>query len=362
MNSVLNKYIIINFLKIVMNVTFIFIALGIMLNLFEEIEFFKDMNVGLSLPVSLTMMFIPNLIIMKLIPFIIFIASMWYLLSIRSSMDLLSLKIFGYSNIKIIFILSFTAFIFGIVLLLTVNPLTSSMVKIYETTKAKYSKDIDHLVSINKNGVWIKEKQNGNLRIITSKVLEKNFLYNVTIYNLQNNGKMINRIESQKANILDNNWQLQDVVIFDFGSNTSLSKFDNYEIISNYNSEKLNSLYRNLDTISFLDLVGDYEILLKRGYSEELLKERLNIFISMPIFLFLMVVLAAIFTIGSLKKSQNFYYIFISIISCVVIYYFKDLSIALGQTDRISLTLSVWMPIIAIGLFCSIGVIQINEK
>ena len=75
-----------------------------------------------------------------------------------------------------------------------------------------------------------------------------------------------------------------------------------------------------------------------------------------------MVIVASIFTIGSIKQRQNLYFILISILTCVVIYYFKDLSLALGQTERISLTLSVWMPIIAVSLFCSIGVIQINEK
>jgi len=75
-----------------------------------------------------------------------------------------------------------------------------------------------------------------------------------------------------------------------------------------------------------------------------------------------MVVLAAIFTVGSLKTKENFYYILVSILTCVAIYYFKDLSIALGQTEKISLVLSIWMPIILISLFCSIGVIQINEK
>ena len=75
-----------------------------------------------------------------------------------------------------------------------------------------------------------------------------------------------------------------------------------------------------------------------------------------------MVFLAAIFTIGSLKYKQNFYYVLISILTCVAIYYFKDLSIALGQTEQIGLILSVWMPLVLISLFCSIGVIQINEK
>ena len=54
--------------------------------------------------------------------------------------------------------------------------------------------------------------------------------------------------------------------------------------------------------------------------------------------------------------------IIVGLIACVLVYYFKDLSLALGQTNRISLSLAVWIPVITIGLFCSIGILQINEK
>ena len=50
------------------------------------------------------------------------------------------------------------------------------------------------------------------------------------------------------------------------------------------------------------------------------------------------------------------------LISTVLIFYFKDLSIALGQTDRIPLILSIWAPVVALSLFIFIGVLQINEK
>ena len=136
----------------------------------------------------------------------------------------------------------------------------------------------------------------------------------------------------------------------------------NYEFESKNTTEKITSLYKNLNTISFLDLILNYFELNEKGYSKKLLNEKINKFASLPVFLFLMVILAAIFTIGSLKNKQNFYYIIISILTCVAVYYFKDLSIAIGQTGRISLILSVWMPIIVISLFCSMGVIQINEK
>ena len=365
MNRVINKYLIFGFLKIIFHVVLAFICLGIILNLFEEIEFFKDLNENLSLPFLLTIMFIPNLMI-KLLPFIVFIASMWYLISIKSNGDLLALKVFGFSNLKIILILSSTAFIFGIGVLLMINPLTSAMVKSYEETKAQYSKDIDHLVSINKNGVWIKEIYENNLRITTAKKVEKNFLRNVTIYELdRDTNKILYRIEAEKADISNNIWKLEAVKKFGIENSQNEDSYtfqEIYELNSIYNIEKLNNLYRNLDTVSFINLITEYNDLNEQGYSKKLLNEKLNALFSLPVLLFLMVVLASIFTVSSVNKPQNLYYIFVSIICCVVIYYFKDLSVALGQTDRIPLTLAVWIPVIAISLFCSIGIIQINEK
>ena len=70
MNKVLNNYLVFGFLKIVLNVVLVFICLGILLNLFEEIEFFKNLDVGYNLPFLMTAMFIPNLLI-KFLPFVI---------------------------------------------------------------------------------------------------------------------------------------------------------------------------------------------------------------------------------------------------------------------------------------------------
>ena len=46
MNKILNKYIINNFLKITFNAVLVFFSLGILIALFQEIEFFKDLDIG----------------------------------------------------------------------------------------------------------------------------------------------------------------------------------------------------------------------------------------------------------------------------------------------------------------------------
>ena len=47
----------------------IFMSLSIILTLFEEIEFFKNLEVGFAMPFKLTLLFIPNLVFSKLISF-----------------------------------------------------------------------------------------------------------------------------------------------------------------------------------------------------------------------------------------------------------------------------------------------------
>mgnify|MGYP005677979581 CR=1 FL=1 len=106
----------------------------------------------------------------------------------------------------------------------------------------------------------------------------------------------------------------------------------------------------------------DYRNLLNNGYNERFLNQSLHTMLTLPFFLFLMTAIASILTMNTLKKSDNLKFVVLGLIISVLVYYFKDLSIALGQTDRIPLALSIWAPIIALSLFTFIGVLQINEK
>ena len=122
------------------------------------------------------------------------------------------------------------------------------------------------------------------------------------------------------------------------------------------------NLFKNFETLSFIDLLINFDDLIYQGYNKIFLKQSLHSMLSMPFFLFIMTSLSSILVMHTLKKSNNMKFVFAGIILCVIIYYLKDLSVALGQTNRIPLTLATWTPVIVIGLFSSIGILQINEK
>jgi len=121
-------------------------------------------------------------------------------------------------------------------------------------------------------------------------------------------------------------------------------------------------LFKNIHTLSFFDLVFNYNDLKDRGYNHEFLNQNLNKMLTLPFFLFFMTAIASILIMYKTNKTSNIKHIIIGIMVCVLVFYFKDLSKALGETNRISLSLSVWIPVIILGVFSFIGILQINEK
>ncbi len=362
MNSIIFKYLLSGYFINIFKVVLFFYCFGVILNLFEEVEFFKNVDAPFYTPLILTSLFIPGMLI-KLLPFIIFISSMKFIIDIRNNKDLLTMKIFGYSNFKIFIILATTSFVLGWLILFLFNPVTSAMSKYYEKTKSNYSLDIDHLVTFNKNGLWIKENLDQGQRIISaSNDLEKK-LKDITIFNFDKDYVLKEKIYSKSANIESNNWILTNVSILKIENNNyEETEVENLIINSIYTYEKITNLFKNFETLSFVELIMNYQDLINRGYSQIFLKQSLHSMLSMPFFLFIMTALASILIMNTLKKSNNFRFIIIGLIACVLIYYLKDLSIALGQTNRIPLTLANWIPVIVIGIFSFIGILQINEK
>ena len=362
MNSVLLKYLLNSYLKTLFKVFLFFYSFGIIINLFEEIEFFKNLDVSILIPLLLTILYIPGLII-DLLPFIIFVSSMKFLVDMRNNKDLLTFKVFGYSNFKIFIILAATSFLLGWLILFFINPVTSAMAKYYEQTKSDYSKDINHLVTFNNNGLWIKENLDRGYRIVTASKYGGKNLSDITIFNFNKNFELINKINSKSANIEKNEWLLKDVSILEVNDiEQKETQLSSTTINSIYTYDKIINLFKNFQTLSFVDLLINYKDLVNQGYNKIFLNQSLHSMLSMPFFLFIMTSLASILVMNTLKKSNNLKFIFVGIIFCVIIFYLKDLSVALGQTNRISLTLAIWIPVIVIGIISSIGILQINEK
>ena len=107
------------------------------MNLFEEINFFRQFEINISIPIGLSFMVIPSMLV-SVLPFIVFLSSMLVFYKLKNNRDLISIKVLGYSNLKFLTLFSTTAFFLGIFTLLAINPVTSAILKSYVDIKGKY--------------------------------------------------------------------------------------------------------------------------------------------------------------------------------------------------------------------------------
>ena len=359
--SIINKYLAVEFIKIVFNMVLIFFCLGFIMNLFEEINFFKDYDVSINVPIILSLFFVPSLFY-NMFPFIILLSGIWFFRKIKKTDEAIAMRISGMSNSSIIFIPSIISIVLGIFFVTSLSPVTSTLVKKYESLKGSYEKDQDYLAAITVNGIWIKEKKINSNNIIRASSLNNEKLLNVTIYQFDENENFIKRIESKSANIKSLNWILEDVKIIDKEGVLISEDVKNFIYKSMYDIKKIKSLYSNLDTISFWNLNEEIKLLEDRGYSTAEMQAKLHRSLSFPLFLLSMLLLSGVFTFGVSFKEHNWTYVFISVIASVIIFYFNDFSAALGKTDKLPVEISVWMPIAIIFIFSTVGLIHVNQK
>ena len=358
---IINKYLSILFLKVTFNTILIFFSLGIIMQLFEEINFFKDIDIGMYMPIFLSFLIVPGLLY-DMFPFIILIAGILFFLKIKKSDEVTAMKISGMSNFTIMSIPCLVVFVIGIFFITSINPITAVLVKKYEMIKGSYEKDQDYLAAITANGIWIKERSSSKNNIIRAENLKNNHLTQITIYEFDINNNFLKRIEAESADISSFTWSLKNANVTNTNGEIILKNVNDLYYDSIYNLDKIKTLYSNIDTISFWSIGNEIELLEERGYSTKEMESKLHKSLAFPLFLLAMVILSGVFTLGTSSHESRLKYAFIAIITCVLVYFFNDFSAALGKTEKLAVEVAVWMPIVIIFIFGTVGMIYENEK
>ena len=353
------KYLIQLFLKKILLIFFIFLSLVYILNLFEEVSFFKDLNSNIILPIITTTLNAPSIIYI-LFPFIFLISAQLFFIDLIEKNELDLLKINGYTNIKILSIIALISFAVGLVIVIFFYNFSSKMKFIYLEFKNSYSLDDKYLAVINENGLWIKDVVDKENYIINATKIDNNFLKNVTITVYDKDFEIKRIISSNEVDISENNWKIKNPITF----KGNLSKKENKDInlYSNFDIKKINSLFKNLSSLNFYQLYKLKKNYNNLNYSYEEIDIHIKKLISFPLYLTIMSILSSIIMLNIKRNNSQIIYLFIGIFSSVTIYYVNILFQSLGKNGIIPPNLSIWMPIIILSTIISIGLIRINEK
>ena len=284
------KYIIKNFVKLLFIVSFIFFILVLLLNLLEELNFFKDSNQSLYYPLLLNILNAPSILI-NIFPFIFLISTQFLLINLIDKNELIILKNFGIDNLKLIGIISLISFVASLFIIIFFYNFSAKLKHFYLDIKNNFATDNKYLAVITDNGIWIKDEIKNNKIIINANLIEGNILKEVVITQFDNSFSPKKYIYGEIANIEKNDWVINRAIIIEKNIRTIK---DNFIFQSNFNSEKINNLFSNLTSLTIWELFNlknEYDSV---GYSVKEINLHLQKIYSFPIYLTILTIFASV--------------------------------------------------------------------
>ena len=356
--KIYKKHIINNFLKLLLVISSIFFILVLLLNLFEELNFFKDTNQSLYYPLLLNILNAPSILV-NIFPFIFLISTQFLLINLIEKNELIILKNFGIDNFRLIGIISFVSFIASLFIIIFFYNFSAKLKHFYLDIKNNFASDNKYLAVITENGIWIKDEIENKKIIINANLIEGNILKEVVITQFDNNFLPQKYIYGEIVDVEKNNWIIEKAVIIE--NNVRTIK-NNFLFESNFTSEKINTLFSNLTSLTIWELYNLKEEYISVGYSIKEINLHLQKIYSFPIYLTILTVFASVLMLNAPFNKPKFFYLLMGIFASVLIFYINHFSSLLGENNKLPITLSVWLPHVIVSILTGIGMVRINEK
>ena len=352
------KFLILLFLKNLFFVTMIMLSLVFILNTLSELEFFSEYSVDLYFPVYISLLNSPSLLF-EMFPFIFLISTQLFFINLFNNNEVEIFKYSGLKNTSILKIIGILSFFIGIFLIIFFYNFSSSLKNYYLKIKSNYQTDGKYLAVITNNGLWIKDIVDEKITIINASKINENYLINTFITEFTPNYEVIKNIKSNKIDITTNEWIIFDAKIYEKNSSREVSTFKK---ISNFDYNKIKNLFSNLSSLSLknlFELRHNYKLL---NYSTTEVDVQINKIISYPFYLMLMTVFSAIIMFSTKKFKSYSLKIALGLFSSVLIYYTFNFFNVMGNTERVSVIMSVWTPVAILLLINFFMLKEINAK
>ena len=353
------KFLIFIFFKSFVFVSLILLSLIFVLNLLTELEFFKNIEVTTYYPMFVSLLNTPSLLF-EMFPFVFLLTTQIFFVNLLNNNQIQIFKYSGLKNSNIMFILSIVSFIFGIFLITFFYNLSSNLKNFYLEQKIKYTLDGKYLAVITNNGLWIKDIVEKRVNIINASKIDQNLLFNVFITEFDENFEVERNIKSEKVDVQNKLWTINNASIYE--KNGNVLKKDKLNFSSNFDYKKIQSLFSNLSSLSLIELFELRKNYKSLNYSTTEVNVQIQRIVSFPFYFTLMTILAAILMFNTKKLNNTTLKLAIGLFASVIIYYMNNFFVIMGNTEKMPVLVSIWMPLFVLLIVNFIGLLRINEK
>jgi len=352
------KFLIKNYLISFLNVFFIFFCLIFILNLLTELEFFKKSEVNAFFPLYLSLINTP-MFVFEMFPFIFLISTQFFFNGLFSNNEMNIFKYSGLKNSKIFSILIYTTFFAGILIISIFYNLSSNLKNLYLGLKSNYTEDNKYLAVITNNGLWIKDIYDEKTLIISAGLINQNEFEDAYISEFNKDYTNIRNIKGKKIDITNNEWIIKNAEIYIDNNREIINEL---KYTTNFNYETIQSLFSNMSSLSFLELIEMRKNYQKLNYSLTEIDLQLLKLISFPIYICFMFIISGIIMMNTKSFKNKYLKITIGLFLSVIIYYINNFFFVLGTSEKIGVISSIFGPLLFFALINIILMRNLNAK
>ncbi len=287
----------------------------------------------------------------KLLPFIALFGGMLTFFRLSKSSELTVIRAAGVSVWQFLMPSMVIAFLIGLVVLTVVNPISAAMQAQQDLMEAKYFDKRSSLLKVSPSDLWLRQVDEDGLSVIHARgALNQGIdLTDVIILEFDNNDVFTGRIDASRAILHPGYWELENVVVT--GPDKPAVLYSKLDVETSLTVHQIQESFASPKTLSFWDLPEFIETLELAGFSGD--RHRLHWYSLMagPVLMLAMVLVAATFSLRSMRHGRVTLLVFGGIVTGFVFYFLTDIIYALGLSGNLPVLMAAWIPALAITLF-----------
>ena len=340
----LSRYLAKQFLMSVGLVFGLCVTLGFIIDIVELLNRTAGKE-AIALPTILGMALLklPNLT-EKMMPFAVLFGAIWCFARMTRSQELVIARASGVSAWLFLAPALASALLLGIFMTAVYNPFAARLISRYEELEAKYIRGRPSLLQVSSNGLWLRQgDEKGQSVIHALRVSESGLkLEDVILFIYEGQDIFRGRIDAHAAALKAGYWHLERAWVT--GPDRPAVFYSTLDLKTTLTPNQIQESFATPDTIAFWDLPRFISLAEAAGFSATKHRLHYHALLAAPILLCAMIFVAAAFSLRLARLGGAARLILAGVLTGFLLYFFTDVTQALGISGIVPVALAAWAP------------------
>ena len=342
----LYRYLAAQFLLGVAVVYAIFLMLAFSIDIVSLLDRTAGHDVPTATAIGMAVLQLPDLG-QKMLPFAILLGGVFTFVRLSRSRELVATRAAGVSAWDFLLPPLTVAVFIGVFAVTLFTPVSAQMFSQFAGLEARYVKGEESQLSVSMNGLWLRQGDARQQSVIHAlRVAQQGeHLEDVLVFLYGANDHFLGRIDASSAQLHDHYWVLNDAWVS--GSAGSPVHHDAYQLPTTLTPEQIVESSTAPYAISFWHLPAYIHDAQAAGFSAARYQLYLYTLYALPALFAAMVFMAASFSLKLGREGGMARVILLSTACGFGVYFFQDLTTALGRNGAVPILLAATAPALA---------------